>query len=849
MSSNSLDSLDYDPLKDLREILKNQENKQDFSFEELINTTKLYKSYLHKRLDESKTNDQTSCDLDVSHKDVKLEFASLALGIEKFQLDNKALMSNLRNIQTSKRNLTNNIRYFNNLNTVTDEYDVINQYLIVENYVEILPLFESYSKNLERLTTEYGNVVESRKLSNFKQFYDTLELKSKKYIKELFQAHQEPISYDNAEEGSHIANDSSMIDIPKSQFQALMKIISLFQDKTVLKNINNWIIDSNLLFEFKQIFNVNDEIEVTSLENLDRRFIFFKKILSNFISTYEENENSWFPASFSLSLKLTERFCQLTGEDLVVILKREFENSDGTSTADSGSNINSDLFMTSLEKCLEFEKYVKLKFKNQLVTDVISTQFKPYISIWITKQEDVIKRNINQYLADPKLASDGSKDMIIPSSMELFRSYKTILNESLQLITSHKGNISEDSKDNNDRVFKKLAKIYHNGINLYQTKIIEPLVIRNFKETILNTKIQDIIDYTVLVVNTCDYIVTTIEDLSLKLQEYCQEEKYKNKIDDLLSGNKQALMKLINYNISSVLMNEIISTELEFVFKEFQHINYSSTATNVTTNRYVSSLTKILTNEKSCSLIKITNLFYKEIYIYNLYDKLVNHVIKNFLESMVRILSGPTNIENWDIIKLWVVDFGEIIEFLHKFPTNHINNISATNNGMKRCSESVLKELNNKLGNFVTLLNVDLKEYTTKFTELTFNCDNSIIWLYMLKLKGIKSSTDIIALWNKQAVGKHFVAESGQWFIFTMSKFLQDGFIDYNNKLYAESSSAASVSDPWKKFLNEIIKVSEFKKKSVQQQRVISPSISNTQNQQQQQQGIQQKIGMLWNSI
>ena len=857
MVENSLDSLEYNPLVDIKEILLNQENKHDFSLEEVINTTKLYKTYLHKKLQEAKQAETEKVNenvIKISNEDLKTQFKDLSISIDKFHSENKSLMRNMRDIQTSKNNLTTTIKYYNALETVRKEYDYITKFLKIENYIEILPVFKEYSENLEHLINEYGNVVDFKEINKFKEVYDNLELKSKRYIKQLFQAQQYPTNQEtNSEE---VESDSNIIDISKTQFQSLLKIINLFQDKTILKSIDNWIIDSNLLFEFKQIFNVNDEVEVTSLENLDRRFIFFKKILSNFMIKYEDHENSWFPSESKLSLKLTETFCKLTAEDLEIILKREFESNNSAITEESGSaSNNSDLFMASLEKCLEFEKYVKLKFKNQLVTDAISSRFKPYISIWINKQEDVIRKKISQYLADPKLSSDGSKDMIIPSSMDLFRTYKNILNESLQLIKSSNNESSSNPNEyNNDRVFKKLAKIYHNGINSYQKQIIDPLIIKNYKETIVNTKIQEIIDYTVLVVNTCDYLVTTLEDLSLKLQDYCQEEKYKNRIDDLLSSNKQALMKVINYNISTVLMNEIIGKELEFVFKEFQHVNWNNAASNVNTSRYVSSLNKILTNEKSCSLIKITSLFYKEIYIYNLFDKLVNYIIRNFLDSMVKILTTKTtttttssnNNKNSAIIKLWSIDFPEIIDSLQKYPANHITNISATANGMKRCSETTLKELNNRLGNFVNLLNTDLGEYTDKFIELTFNCDNSIIWLYLLKLKGLQNSNEIIDLWKNQAVGKGLKSNSNQWFIFTMTKFLQDGFIEYNNKLYVESIGPNNTTDPWKKFLKEIIQVVEFKKTIPQQQRVVSPSTNNTQ---QQQQGIQQKIGMLWNSM
>jgi len=261
-------------------------------------------------------------------------------------------------------------------------------------------------------------------------------------------------------------------------------------------------------------------------------------------------------------------------------------------------------------------------------------------------------------------------------------------------------------------------------------------------------------------------------------------------------------------------------------------------------------LTKILGNEKSCSLIKITNLFYKEVYIYNLYDKVVNYITKVFLESIVTILKNM-NVsfeKRTEVLKLWETDMNEIVEFLSNYPLNNFTNISATHNGMKRCSETSRRELTIKILNFIGILTVDDldTDYTTKFEELTLGCDNSIMWLYLLDLKGIHDYSKITNMWNTQAVGKNYIPTSNNWFVFTMSKNLQNFFIDYNNRLYNETLKLGEADKEWKLFLTDIISVVEFKKvvNTPKQQRVASPTLESSP-----QQGLQQKIGMLWNSM
>lgn len=831
MDLTNLESLNYDPITDLVHILKGQEDMPDFSFKELINTTKLYKNYVNSQLSElgSLHSDSLKEHDDKDKSQLRTDFDSISQKLREFHETNFSTMNHIRDLQKAKENLKDSINYYEVLDYVDEEFLKITDMLKREDYVSIKAVFNKYTQCLDLLTNKYTNITDEKTISKFNGIYDTLELRVKKYTKQLFQ-------------------EKESIEIEQVQFQALFQILQCFKDETILKNIELWIIDNNVLFEFKQIFNVNDEVEVTSLENLERRFIFFKKLLSNFISSYEESENSWFPLESEMSIKIAKRFCKISADDLSIILEREFVNTNGSEKGSSETN----LFMDSLEKCLEFEKYIKLKFKNKVITDQLSSQFKPYISIWISKQEDTINKNLTQYLANPKMSDNGSKDMIIPSSMELFRSYKTILNEFVNMISLHDTPSRDDEDESiraNDKMLAKLAKIYHHGISKYQTQIIEPLVIKDYKATLANTKLQDIIDYTVLVINTCDYIVSTVDDMCTKLQDYCTDDKYKEKIDNYFNTNKQSLKKLITSNITLILMDEIIKKELEFVFKEFKHVKWGSTPASAITNRYVSSLTKILGNEKSCSLIKITNLFYKEVYIYNLYDKVVNYIAQQFLESMIHILTNMdvTLDKRAEVLNQWSADMNEIVEFLSNYPLDNFTNISATHNGMKRCSETSKKELTSKVLNFVQLLSSDDLDvsYTNNFEELTSGCNNSVVWINMLELRGISEKSKIVDLWKTQAVGENFISTSDNWFVFSMSKTLQNTFIDYNNGLYAETLKLGDADKEWKNFLVDVIKVAEFKRLNTStQKRVISPT-SNSSSQQ----GLQQKIGKFWSGI
>lgn len=318
MDLTNLESLNYDPITDLVHILKGQEDMPDFSFKELINTTKLYKNYVNSQLSElgSLHSDSLKEHDDKDKSQLRTDFDSISQKLREFHERNFNTMSQIRDLQKAKENLKDSINYYEVLDYVDEEFLKITDMLKREDYVSIKAVFNKYTQCLDLLTNKYTNITDEKTISKFNGIYDTLELRVKKYTKQLFQ-------------------EKESIEIEQVQFQALFQILQCFKDETILKNIELWIIDNNVLFEFKQIFNVNDEVEVTSLENLERRFIFFKKLLSNFISSYEESENSWFPLESEMSIKIAKRFCKISADDLSIILEREFVNTNGS---EKGSN-------------------------------------------------------------------------------------------------------------------------------------------------------------------------------------------------------------------------------------------------------------------------------------------------------------------------------------------------------------------------------------------------------------------------------------------------------------------------------------------------------------------------------
>lgn len=265
------------------------------------------------------------------------------------------------------------------------------------------------------------------------------------------------------------------------------------------------------LREYRQVFRNNEE--AGSLDNISRRFSWFKRILK----IYDEEYAAIFPASWKVNEILSNVFCEGTRDDFRGILSRSVRN---------GQTIDVNLLLSSLQETLDFEHSLELRFissprpsidtftstETPVFTQVISEAFEPYLSVWVDAQDKQLAALVPKYRLQPIKPPDEefNSHIVISSSTELFTFYRHSLQQCAKLSTG--GSLADLAK-----VFAKYLDQYAQQVLLYYISDRPPTAASPG-----GPSLEDLI----LVLNTADYCYTTCNQL---------EEKIKGRLDKRLN--------------------------------------------------------------------------------------------------------------------------------------------------------------------------------------------------------------------------------------------------------------------------------------------------------------------------
>ena len=470
--------------------------------------------------------------------------------------------------------------------------------------------------------------------------------------------------------------------------------------------------------------------EAGSLENLSRRYVYFKKVLNNFNTDLSQ----FFPKSWEMPLKLTARFYSATRSDLKVLLDRELQDRPSI-----------DLFMASLQVTMEFEKYIDVKFAKRLTNEVgakkISNCFEPYLVLWISHQENLMNSKILTYMAEDKL-SQSSDSLVLPSSADLFRTYRFLLTQTLELV---------DAGEGRDRMLCELAKFFNTWLKTYSTKILHPLLLPPGSK--VNNR-DEATTYTLLVLNTADYCSTTIRQLIEKLSEYLTEER---NISGLFDQVELQYGKLVAACMD-FLLESIISPDLGFAWREFENTDWKSVVVE-DYSRYMVTMKDILRDEQSI-VRKMVSRFNREVFSWNLMDKVIERLTVDFLNCIIKLLK-PTppfaNLNKPRSLRMeQVINIGEQLQLDTEFLRQNLNfwadDLASLVNGSSASYKRVRKHIEQNCDDLVKLLKllvapVDPAEiYRENYAAITDNNSNLPSWCFILTLKGLPWD---LAEWKK----------------------------------------------------------------------------------------------------
>ncbi|QLG70555.1 hypothetical protein HG535_0A04960 [Zygotorulaspora mrakii] len=766
--------LEYDPTLDITTILSAKGSIEDI--DKLINATRGYKLLLEEEI-ASDRKQEAAANEELSSK--TFEFDKIFQDIEAtrtFASTTQSTISHLTqgisHLDNAKRNLTLCMTVFQNLKILTDSYTRCKSLLAKDKFKESTSSYEIMCSLAENTFRPYKSVDEINRLlmSIARLRKDTFERIKQTYHKVIIGK----------------AADAGQLE---SQLREGACVL-LECDPSDKSQIIDWCIDK-LLYEINEIFKLDDE--AGSLENLSRRYIFFKKILNNFNSNFSR----YFPQEWGMQLKLTNRFYEMTQRDLSILLDREFNGK--------GSSI--DLFMGSLQTTLDFEKYIDVRFSNKLKGSKLSSCFKPYLSLWIAHQDKMMKDKLLTYMGSNTLDFTMSDSWIISSSADLFRTYRSVLSQTFELI--------ENNAD--ERVPILLANFFAKWLKAYLDKILKPLLLPPSVE--IQNK-EETIKYTVSLVNTSDYCSTTVEQLVVKLTEFSAET---GKISQIFDEVKSDYDEVLAAGIS-ILLNRIIQLDLSFVWKEFNNTDWSNVAVE-DSSRYMVSMKNILSfatgqyvTDESSTLELILTKFNREVYTWNFLDKIIDLVTHDYSKYIILLLQrqppfanlnaprkfSPSTVTN--IAEQFLLD----LELLKNILNSILQGVSSSNqNSEGPAYKRVQKHIDANLElllKFLKLLLAPLDsvdDYYETYKELTISNSNTSVWAFMLTLKGLEWD---LALWKQYWTPFNLDSDDSTDEISKKNVLI----FKWNPRLLQQFEyNMARVSEPaWSKFIRNELKIS-----------------------------------------
>lgn len=680
------DSLEYDPLDDLTKIFSQEESLSQL--DDLITATENYKNQLEEKIRDRTINDRITIENEKTSSCENFDFEILFEKIKqtkKLSQSTEATIAELTrdisHLDNAKKNITKSMTWFENLKMLSDSYVSCKKYLESENFVAMCGRFK-VMHSLSNSFQEYKSLDEFCKfLNQINRLENDTMLACERVCKEVLR------------DGASSKYDAETM---RNGVCCLADTNRQFKEK-----IMRICLDS-LLYEIKEIFQVDDE--AGSLENLSRRYIFFKRVLNNFQATFAE----YFPAAWEIPLKITDTFFSMTSKDLKILLKRDLNGQSSI-----------DLFMQALQSTLEFEKYISVKFSHKF-EGKISTCFEPYLKLWVTYQDSTMSAKMLTYLNEKKIP-ETTESLVVPSSADLFRTYRSIFSQTLSLVEGR----------NKSTLMLELAKFFVKWLTEYMNKILQPLLLPE------NAKIDDkteAITYTVLLVNTADYCSVTIEQLQEKLSEYLDKDNDNTTtIESTFENVKRKYTTLVSNGIN-LLLYRILDKDLEFAWREFSNTNWSNAMVE-DYSRYATTLQNMLdanVPEKS-TLKTIVTQFNRDVYAWNFLDKTID-LVTNSLELQIIKLLKPSlpyatlnskrQFEMKQVVNIaeqLLLDLELIKKVLHSLP----DNLPQQDNSSKRIVKHADKNTD-RLSMLLKLLVAPLDSETTYmeiYSAITHNKD------------------------------------------------------------------------------------------------------------------------------
>ncbi|KAL5507261.1 VPS53 [Sanghuangporus vaninii] len=406
------------------------------------------------------------------------------------------------------------------------------------------------------------------------------------------------------------------------------------------------------LKEYRRVFRISDE--AGQLDNLPRRFAFFKRTLS----TYDNEHARVFPPEWRVGQYMCAKFIDLTREDLSRLLEK------------GGNALTVSTLMQSLQQALDFEAFISKKYATDAIQirDILklsttgtsrpiqslASAFEPYMGIFVDAQDKALsdmlaphrgRKSRASLEATPSSSNEESSTpaVVLPASTELFYFYRQILEQCSKLFVG--------------KPLLDLANLQKKWLKIFA----EDVLLASIKRPVNQSRRSSDSRYDVseiknacLLINTAEYCQVTASELEEKVKDKIAPE-YKDNVS--FQTERDLFIGVISSAIL-VLLRELESA-VETSFDIMTKTSWVSIANVSGPSQYVGDLVRSI--ERIATTVN--PLIEQKKYLRNFYDKAAALVLARFTNALVR--SRPLKVVGAEQLLL---DLQEIRSCLLKLP-------------------------------------------------------------------------------------------------------------------------------------------------------------------------------------
>lgn len=376
--------------------------------------------------------------------------------------------------------------------------------------------------------------------------------------------------------------------------------------------LTTWYCNTQLR-QYRHIFKGDQE--AGSLDNIDRRYSWFKKTLK----IYDEEHAAIFPSHWRVNEILANVFAEGTRDDYKGILSRTTRN---------GQTIDVRLLLSCLQQTLDFEHSLERKFSSTSRTSIdtmtsssdtpvfgqpISDAFEPYLSLWVEAQDKELAALIPQYKARPTKPADEdfSSQHVIASSTELFNFYRLSLAQCAKLSTG--------------QPLLDLSRVFGRYLDQYAQQVLL-FYISEHPSGGTPSRIPTVEDV-ILVLNTADYCFNTSNSLEEKIKSRI-EENLKEQVD--LQSQADAFMGIASAAVRALVRR--VEVDLEPSWREMRNTAWSKIESCENQSSFITGLQSRIKDRST----EILGMLHKQQYARAFSDNLVELLVSAYISNVAQ---------------------------------------------------------------------------------------------------------------------------------------------------------------------------------------------------------------------